>query len=246
MFVHGAYTGAWCWQPHFLPFFADHGYHGFALSLRGHGESEGHRELAGWSIADYADDVAWAVMTIRGVTGRSPVVVGHSMGGFVALQCARREPLAGLALLATVPPEGLVGSALHLCWRHPQLVMELSLVQHGQHPSRLATLRELLFSPALDDAALRSYAAKLQGESDRALVDMTLPQWDLPLPLGYPPALVLAGKGDILMPSHLSHCAARHLGVRAQMIDEVGHLMMLDAGWRAAAVPMLAWLEELP
>ena len=26
LFVHGAFTGAWCWEEHFLPFFADAGY----------------------------------------------------------------------------------------------------------------------------------------------------------------------------------------------------------------------------
>jgi pimeloyl-ACP methyl ester carboxylesterase len=247
LFVHGAYTGAWCWREHFLPHFASMGYRSFALSLRGHGESEGRQGLSGWSIADYTSDACWAIDNIRALTGRSPVLIGHSMGGFVSLQAARTQPLSGIALLATVPPEGLVGSALHLCWRHPQLVMELGMVQHGQRLSRLSTLREMLFSPDLDNDLLQSYAFQLQAESDRALVDMSLPQWDIQPPRGYPPALVLASRDDILMPAHLSHCAARHLGVKAHLIiDGVGHLMMLDAGWRRAADVLADWLAELP
>ena len=37
LFVHGAWHGAWCWDEHFLDFFAAHGYAAHALSLRGHG-----------------------------------------------------------------------------------------------------------------------------------------------------------------------------------------------------------------
>ncbi len=56
LFVHGAYTGAWCWEDYFLPYFAEQGIHAFAVSLRGHGRSEGRQMLAATSLADYVDD----------------------------------------------------------------------------------------------------------------------------------------------------------------------------------------------
>ena len=37
LFVHGTWHAAWCWDEHFLDFFADKGYRAVALSLRGHG-----------------------------------------------------------------------------------------------------------------------------------------------------------------------------------------------------------------
>ncbi|MBC7517162.1 MAG: alpha/beta hydrolase [Alkalinema sp. FL-bin-369] len=39
-FVHGAWHAAWC-RENFLPYFANHGYAAYAVSLRGHGTSEG-------------------------------------------------------------------------------------------------------------------------------------------------------------------------------------------------------------
>ena len=45
LFVHGADCATWVWVRHFLPFFADRGYEAHALSLRGHGASEGHELL---------------------------------------------------------------------------------------------------------------------------------------------------------------------------------------------------------
>ena len=41
LFVHGICVGAWVWEDHFLPYFANEGYNSWALSLRGHGLSDG-------------------------------------------------------------------------------------------------------------------------------------------------------------------------------------------------------------
>ncbi len=37
LFVHGGafHGGAWCWDDHFLDYFAERGYHALALNLRG-------------------------------------------------------------------------------------------------------------------------------------------------------------------------------------------------------------------
>src|SRR5689334_22597448 len=53
LFVHGAWHAAWCWDEHFLAFFADRGYRAVALSLRGHGGSPTSKPLSRCSAADY-------------------------------------------------------------------------------------------------------------------------------------------------------------------------------------------------
>ena len=62
LFVHGAWHAAWCWDEYFLPYFAQHGYASYALSLRGHGSSQGKERLRWWRIADYVADVAQVVV----------------------------------------------------------------------------------------------------------------------------------------------------------------------------------------
>jgi len=61
LFIHGALHAAWCWDVHFLDYFAQHGFAAHAVNLRGHGKSEGREKLRWTRIADYAKDVANAV-----------------------------------------------------------------------------------------------------------------------------------------------------------------------------------------
>jgi len=63
LFVHGAWHGAWCWEP-FLDYFAKHGYNGYALSLRGHGKSSNRKNLKLTRIDDYVEDVRQVVKDI--------------------------------------------------------------------------------------------------------------------------------------------------------------------------------------
>ena len=65
LFIHGAFTGAWCLQEHFLPFFAEAGYAAYAVSLSGHGNSRGKEYLDHLSIADYVADVVEAMSSHR-------------------------------------------------------------------------------------------------------------------------------------------------------------------------------------
>jgi len=81
-----------CWTcdhtfmaPQFRHFGARHRVIG--VDLRGHGESDKPEQA--YTVAGFADDLAWLCERL-GVTG--PVVIGHSMGGNVALELARRPP----------------------------------------------------------------------------------------------------------------------------------------------------------
>jgi pimeloyl-ACP methyl ester carboxylesterase len=46
LFVHGGCLSAWCWDDHFLDFFADNGYRAIALNLRGHTSGESANTIA--------------------------------------------------------------------------------------------------------------------------------------------------------------------------------------------------------
>jgi acylglycerol lipase len=93
------------------------GYAFHAVDLRGHGRSQGRRGfIRSWR--DYLDDVDAMIAEIRREAsesgtprggGRPLFLIGHSMGGVIALDyaLARQDELAGLVL--TAPAVGAVG-----------------------------------------------------------------------------------------------------------------------------------------
>ena len=96
LFVHG-----WCcdhtfFQPQFDHFRASHAV--ATLDLRGCGSSD--RPEDGYDIPTLADDVAWLCRD-AGIAG--PVVVGHSLGGMIAIELAARHPSLPAAVVAVDP-----------------------------------------------------------------------------------------------------------------------------------------------
>jgi non-heme chloroperoxidase len=122
LFVHGAFAGAWTFAEHFLPYFAAHGFPSYALSLRGHGASYGRDALTWASLADFVEDLEEAVAAI----GETPVLVGHSMGAVVVMKYLERAEAPAAALIAPVPPHGLLPASLTLAIARPGLLVELN------------------------------------------------------------------------------------------------------------------------
>ncbi|WP_024302401.1 alpha/beta hydrolase [Pseudogulbenkiania sp. MAI-1] len=240
LFVHGAFTAAWCWQQHFLPWFAERGYDCWALSLEGHGESSGHDYLSGISIDDYVRNLSAVIRQI----GHTPIVIGHSMGGFVLQQYLTLHTLPGAVLLASVPPHGLAGSSLRLLAQAPSQLLALNLYQNGMHRPDWTELRDMLFSATASEEVVALMARRAQQESQRAIMDMTLVNPLFIRPLPPLPALVLGAAGDHLISAADVVATADRLDCSAEILPHMGHMMMLDSHWEKVAERMLEWLEQ--
>jgi len=240
LFLHGAYVGAWCWDEHFLGWFAARGYDAYALSLRGHGASEGRDELDDHGLADYAEDAA-AVME---ELAAPPVIIGHSMGALVAQKALEQGAEACAQVLACpVPSFGLLPSGFALALTRPSLFASLNAVASGGRASPEALSEVLFATPPDAELASRCYR-RMQRESRRALMDMS--GWGLPSiwSMRRPPTLVLGASRDVLIPAAQAHATARMLGAEYRELEGLGHAVMLDAGWEAAASAIADWLEE--
>ena len=242
VFVHGAFVAAWCWDEYFLPHFAQHGFAAHALSLRGHGGSRGWETLSAASVDDYESDVLRIVRHI----GEPVVVIGHSLGGVVVQRCLHRMNAAAAVLMASVPPEGLLGSSLLLAARDPALFREINLIQYAD--PNFATkegLRRAVFSERIPDAEVGRHFARMQPESQRAVFDLSWPQHFFIGRAKGVPVLVLGGEKDAFFPPAMIESTARRYGVAAGIFPAMAHAMMLEPDWQTAADRIRGWLGEV-
>ena len=238
LFIHGMWHGAWCWDEFFLPFFADAGYHATALSLRGHAGSGG--KIRGSRIADYVSDVEQIARTFD----LHPVLIGHSMGGFITQKYLEKHDAPAAAILGSNPYFGLWRGFGRVLRRDPRIVVKAFLTWNlrpvVETPERT---RWAFFSDDFPQDQLLKYHAQMNDECFRMFFDL------LGLDLAHPqrvktPLLVLGAQNDTVIAPRDVHDTARAYGGKAEIFPNMAHDMMLEAGWRSVAERILKWLDE--
>jgi pimeloyl-ACP methyl ester carboxylesterase len=242
LFVHGAWHGAWCWEENFLDFFAAKGYRSVALSLRGHGNSPSPKFKRFCSIADFVADVASVAQSLP----EPPIVVGHSMGGFVVQKYLESHQAPAAVLLASAPASGIAGFLLRRFKRHPwytgtELARARSLRGVGGTPE---LARETFFSESAAEDDVQRYTALLDEEyAFKIAIDMLWAQ--LPKPkLVTTPLLVLGADDDVCFTQREVRSTAAAYGTAAEFFTAMSHDMMLDPGWQPVAERIHDWLEN--
>ena len=151
LFVHGGYCDAWCWDVYFLPWFARRGHAAHALSLRGHGESDGRDMLWVAGLDDYASDVERVAASLPA----PPILVGHSMGAAVVERLVATRPVRAAALLAPLPPAGLLTVATRLAAENPDYLLQMSRLDPLRLSKEvLAALAPFYFSDRIEASLL--------------------------------------------------------------------------------------------
>jgi len=240
LFVHGAWHGAWCWDDHFLDFFADNGFRAVALSLRGHGKSSTDKRMNRCSIADYVDDVRSVAETLP----VPPVVIGHSMGGFVVQKYLESNTAPAGVLLASVPARGDNKALMRFTKRHPWLSLKgLVTANTAVSLSTPALAREYLFAPTTPEELVTRCRDRIQQESQRAIY-LDCAFLDLPKAERVAtPLLVIGAEHDGFFTVDEIHSTAKAYGTEAEIFSGMGHNMMLEPGWRDVAERMADWLD---
>jgi pimeloyl-ACP methyl ester carboxylesterase len=239
LFVHGAWHAAWCWDEHFLDFFAGNGYRSLALSLSGHGASPDSERLRWTGIQEYVDDVAETAAQLP----TQPVLIGHSMGGFVVQKYLEHDTAAGAILVQSVPPTGVLRATLRIARHHPlqftKVNVTLSLAPLVATPK---LVRDLFFSASTPDKLVHSCHQRLQDESYRAFLDMLALDLVKTKLVNRVPMLILGADDDIIVSQRQIRRTAEVYGAEAEVFPNMGHDMMLEPGWQAVAERIDGWL----
>jgi pimeloyl-ACP methyl ester carboxylesterase len=234
--VHGAGGNLMHWPADLrrLP-----GYTTWALDLPGHGGSAGGSCT---SIGEYAE-------AVRGFTDAvalpSFVLIGHSMGGAVALEFALRYEgrLAGLVLVGA-------GAKLQIA---PQIVSGLlcdcSANRSGLGEEIIGLLASLACGERADPNLMRLYTRRLHEVDPQVLRDdyTACSAFDRSPDVGRItlPALVICGEADRMIPVEQSRdLAGRMREVQLLVVPGAGHMVMLEQPAQVAAA-VTRFLDDL-
>jgi len=193
-----------------------------AVDLPGHGESD---SIPAASVEEYADIVGDALVALD---CGPVVVVGHSLGGSIAIALAARRPalVRGLVLIASCVRLPLIDSVGE------------RLVAYLPGPLRrllfFSMARRALFAPDAVPGAIATAMRDLRACRPETLaadvraaraMDLTEPAAALDVP-----ALVLTGERDRLTtPALAERLSALIRRSRLSIVDGVGHMLPLEA-----------------
>jgi pimeloyl-ACP methyl ester carboxylesterase len=168
------------------------------------------------------------------------------MGAAIVERMLAMHPVRAAALLAPVPPTGLVPVAARLAVERPDYFAHMM----GLDPMRLSAdvleaLRPYYFSDRVDRDILQESAKHLANESPRAILDLSMRlHWLKPERNGAH-LMVLGTEGDRICTPHDVRATARHHDVEAVLLPGMAHMLMLEPEWEGAARAIADWLETL-
>jgi pimeloyl-ACP methyl ester carboxylesterase len=169
LFLHGVGGGAWSWRPQRDAFAGAVPL--YVWEARGHGAAA---RVADAGLADYYADAREALDAVRRETGKRPVIVGHSMGGLLALTLACEAPQSVGSLFLVDPVYASEGGAGHV-------------------PAALGPLFAVLATPLVRSVANNGPVARMlmrrmweHSFRDRARMEAAWPDQQAQVPIEYP------------------------------------------------------------
>lgn len=224
VFVHGAGMDHTVWGQQ-TRYMAHHGFNVFAVDLPGHGKTPGDPLPTIESMAD------WLNRFIDAAGAAPAIVVGHSMGTLVALEAAARKPDAVRALV-------LCGSSAQM-GVHPVLVQAaeenrilapelMSAWGHGPKAHRGGNIASGVWliggavrlleraRPGVIASELKTCAAYKGAVAAAERINV--------------PVMIICGRYDKMTPVKAAAPLSAALSdVRTHIIEDAGHMMMLEA-----------------
>lgn len=242
LFIHGAYHAAWVWEK-YQDFFAEHGYASLAMSVRGHGGSEGKEEVEAAPLSDFVLDVEEVLSSFP----TPPIIIGHSLGAFLLRRVLEHHSFPAAVLIGTPTRDSLIHGSLILLRKYPLQTLRMLLTGNlSPIYGSKEVVSFLFYNKEKDAAEVSEYVARnvAQKESKKFITEVMNEKFasfkrDTPV-------LVLEAAFDESTNEKYMKQLAAFYGADGRVIPGVPHDMMLGASWQHGAETILNWLENLP
>jgi non-heme chloroperoxidase len=234
--LHGLHAGSWAFEE-MLPLIAARGHPAHAISYRGHAPNPALTDIGRQSLSDFAADAEAAARSL----GR-PIVIGHSMGGLIALLLASRDMVQAVVLVSSAPPRWIPALTPTLVARMPRYLA-----------SMLFSRPFMMSAKDIDELALNCIPAGERGEvrarftpdSGRAVRQMALGVYSVPRRSIRVPMLVMGADSDRFIPLSVAERIARKYDAPLHVARGHGHMLFGERGWGTQAAIMLDWIGAL-
>ncbi len=242
LLIHGSGGGAHNWPLWARPFLR-RGYTLYLLDLPGHWGSGGDIDVGKVSIWHHVRVVRELIDSIVKIDGRPMALIGHSMGGLIALKVAESNPgVAAVITIACAPPRGV---SFNPSWFEVSKVAwlyGLSVALGLAYRIDREDARHCLFAnchPGDFDAWYR-HVALISGTStfEMAWGKIPLSRRDIKCPI-----LLIAGRWDRTLPMEVQQKIAALLPGATFLETEQTHagpIQNFEGVWET-----LEWLEDL-
>lgn len=234
--LHGMFAGSWAFEQ-LMPLIAERGHPVSALSFRGHPPNPTLATIGSQSLMDFEHDAEAAARALH-----RPIVIGHSMGGLVALMLAQRNLVRAAVLISPAPPRGIPIFSARLLLRMgrylPALLRSKPFIPIDDDFDTLVLNR----LPVSDRAAVR---ARMVPDSGRAAREIALGAFAVPSRIPVP-MLITGSEHDRFIPARIARRMAARYGSELYIAMNHGHFLFGEPGWRDEAAVALNWIRDLP
>ena len=227
-----------------MDFFTREGFACHGLDLEGHGaEPRGPR----YDLLRVRDHVPRLAAAIAQIPDRErPVLVAHSMGGWVAQNLLASEHAGGIAgavLVTPVPNRGVpLLTSLKMMARYPLTFPRAAFLRSVPiRDTRMA--RRLFHLPDSPEAEVAAGFGKLVPESGMSCLDMVIGlSWVRPARVRRAPILVLSAEHDYFFPPPCERRLAGRLGADYVEFQGLAHNLMEGRRWEEVAGTIRDWI----
>jgi pimeloyl-ACP methyl ester carboxylesterase len=236
LLIHGMFGGAWYWEK-YQAFLAQRGYESHAINLCGHHGSRPVRDVGKVSLGDYVADAVEVAAALK-----SPIVIGHSMGGLIAQKVAEAGKCCATVLIASAPPRW-IPSASWLLLRKQVKYARALILSEPLVPDR-KDADDLMFSrtPLADRD---QFFPRLVAESGYAGLQLSVGAIAVHASRVTAPVMVMTGLDDQFVVPRVARALARKYRAPLHEYQNFAHFIMIEPGWERPCADAVEWMDRL-
>ncbi len=239
VFIHGVYHDSWAFEE-FKHSFLQHGYPCSMIDLRGHKVEPRIKPNSRVGYEEYLSDVADTLDEIHG----GKVIVGHSLGGLLALSLSERKDVLGNVLISTPLPAAVRDKQMRLIAEYPVSSMRFLLTGNAAslyHDTRFTD--RYFFSRYTSSQAKASAHERIHSQHEPAQLFRDIMRLKFEKTCPAVPTLIVLGSEDPTVTAAVGTQLQRLTSGTIVTIPKAGHDIMLEDTSEIAANAILEWLS---